>query len=785
MRYNRQKGIILQSSSSFNHIYPLIWSQVQILGWCTEIICEQGKPASLKKTFAAMLVLVGAFGIAIPQALSAPTGGVVTGGNGAIAQSGTVTTITQNGNKLAIDWNTFSTAANESIIFLQPSATAIALNRILGSDPSTLLGSLTANGQVFILNPNGILFGSGAQVNVGGLVASTLNLSNEDFLAGKYRLSGDGTGSVVNQGSIAVTSGGYVALLAPEVRNEGIITATMGTALLGAGDNITLNLDNGSLLGYSIDQGSLHSLVENKQLIQADGGQVYLTAKAANTLSIAVVNNTGIIEARTLQNRNGVIKLIGDMKIGQVNVGGILDASAPVAGNGGFIETSAAHVKVADDVMITTKAANGTNGTWLIDPTDFTIAASGGDMTGVALSGSLASSDVVIQSNGGDINVNTIVSWGANSLTLRADNDINVNATLNGSGTAGLALEYAQTNSNGTYNINAPVNLAATGSFSTKHGSDAAIVYTIITDLGMEGSTTGTDLQGMGSNLSGNYVLGANIDASATSGWNNGEGFDPVAGYIGNNTFSFFTGNFDGLGHTITGLVINRPRMDSVGLFGLTKNSTIQNVGLVGGNTVGEGAVGALVGQSYSSTFSNVYNTGNVSGAPEFEAIGGLVGFFVDGTLTNSHNTGSVSGSNMVGGLVGYNVGGTISNSYNTGSVTGDTSGTSCLCRVGGLVGLNVGGTISNSYNTGEVSGFELVGGLVGNGGNISDSYNTGLVSGIYYVGSLTGMGENINNSYSTGNVSNIANVDGLIAYSDVETSDENAGLNVTEPTTD
>lgn len=404
--------------------------------------------------------------------------------------------------------------------FNQPNATAIALNRVLGQDPSQILGNLSANGQVFILNPNGVLFDTGSQANVGGLVASTLSLSDADFMAGNNTFSNGGTaGAVVNRGTLTAAQGGYIALLAPEVRNEGVISATLGTALLAAGDKVTLTPNNGSLLSYSIDQGALNALADNKHLIQADGGQVFMSAKAANALSTAMVNNTGIIEARTVQNVAGVIMLMGDMQVGTVNVGGTLDASAPNGGNGGFIETSAAHVKVANDAKVTTAAPNGNSGTWLIDPVDFTIAASSGDITGAALGTLLDSNNITIQTatgtntptnlygstgTNGDIHVNDAVSWSTNNtLTLDAFRNININQSITATGASGkLALLYGQGSTDGViggvtsaYNVNAPVNLRAGPNFSTKLGSTGTVKgYTVITSLGLAGRATSADL---------------------------------------------------------------------------------------------------------------------------------------------------------------------------------------------------------------------------------------------------------------------------------------------------
>ena len=224
-------------------------------------------------------------------------------------------------------------------------------------------------------------------------------------------------------------------------------------AALAAGDKVSLNFDGNSLIGVTIEQGTLNALVENGNAIRADGGIVVLTAKGLDTVLSNVVNNTGEIRAQTVENRAGKIYLLGDMEHGVVNVGGTLDASAPNGGNGGFIETSAARVKLASDAQITTAAATGSNGQWLIDPVDFTIATSGGDITGTQLGTLLDSSSVTIETttgansatnlygvagSNGDIHVNDAVSWSAaNVLTMSAHRDINVNANITASNARG------------------------------------------------------------------------------------------------------------------------------------------------------------------------------------------------------------------------------------------------------------------------------------------------------------------------------------------------------------
>ena len=266
------------------------------------------------------------------------------------------------------------------------------------------------------------------------------------------------------------------------MRNQGSINAPKGSVALAAGSTATLTMQDNQLLKVVVDQSALNTLAENGGLVVADGGQVFLSAGARDSLLASVVNNSGVIQARTVENRSGTIILLGGMAAGTANVAGTLDASAPNGGNGGFIETSGAQVNIADSARITTAAPAGTTGTWLIDPVDFNIAASGGNITGAALGTNLGAGNVVIlSSNGttgtaGDVNVNDVVGWSANQLTLNAQNNININANLNASGTGKLALEYGQGTTNGTassYNFNngAKINLPAGNNFSTKQGS--------------------------------------------------------------------------------------------------------------------------------------------------------------------------------------------------------------------------------------------------------------------------------------------------------------------------
>jgi filamentous hemagglutinin family protein len=698
----------------------------------------------------------------------------VISGAASITQSGLTTTIKQTSQNLSLNWQSFNVGAQETVNFVQPSASAIAVNRIYDTNGSQIMGRLNANGQVYLVNPNGILFGSGSQINVGGLVASTLDIQDASLNSSARSFSGNGPGRILNLGTINAASGGYVALLGNQVSNQGAIVAQLGSVVLGGGSAVTLNFNGNSLVNMVVEQSVLNSLAENGGLIKADGGMVMLSAGAKDTLLASMVNNTGDIEAHTIVNHEGKITLLGGMVAGTVNVAGTLDASAPNGGNGGFIETSAAHVTVADAAKISTAAPAGLTGTWLIDPIDFTIAEGSAGLTTSGVGASTLSSNLVNTSvsiatdpsstGSGDIFVNSAVSWSANKLTLSAHRNININANLNGSGTASLALEYGMGASNGviggvaaSYNINAAVNLAAGNNFSTQLGSTTTNIknYTVITSLGAQGSTTATDLQGMQGNMTLNYALGSNIDASATAGWNAGAGFTPVGDTsVGATTF---TGIFDGLGHTISNLTINRPGSVDVGLFGAAaNNATISNVGLLNGSVVGGAGTGSLLGTAITASISNSYNTGTVRGAA---GTGGLAGVITTGGVSGSYNTGTVSGAAGTGGLIGVLTTGSISDSYNIAAVTGNAG-------TGGLAGAMTTGSINNSFSTGNVVGNAGTGGLAGGitTGNVSGSYTTGNVTGDAGTGGLAGTitTGSISDSYTTGNVVGAAGTGGL-----------------------
>jgi filamentous hemagglutinin family protein len=313
------------------------------------------RPSQPHRLLVAVIAAVAAAG-----AHANPTGGDVTTGSANISQSGSAVTIDQTSSRVAINWQTFNIGTGESVTFNQPSAQALALNRILGQAPSLIQGTLTANGQIFLLNPNGVLFGAGAQVNVGGIVASTLGLSKEDFLAGRYTFTSAGnSGSVLNEGTIQAADGGYVAFAGSNVTNAGVIRAHLGTVALGAGDQVTMNIDGGRLVGFNVDKSAIAALASNRQLIEAGGGTVILSARAKDALLATVVNSDGVIEARSVNAHNGVIELDGGAD-GVVAVSGTLDASGVGNGEtGGRVDVTGDKVALLDGAVVDVSGSAG------------------------------------------------------------------------------------------------------------------------------------------------------------------------------------------------------------------------------------------------------------------------------------------------------------------------------------------------------------------------------------------------------------------------------------------
>lgn len=296
-------------------------------------------------------------GLTAVPAHAMPANGQVTAGSAVINQAGSVMTIQQQTAQAAINWRSFGIAAGETVHFFQPGAGAVALNRVIGSNPSAIFGQLTANGKVFLVNQNGVYFAPGAQVNVGGLVATTLSITDADFMAGRYAFASQGaSGSVVNQGRIVAENQGLVALLAPEVKNEGIIVAKKGTVALAAGSRATLDFNGDGKVQLALGEGALQAAAENKGLIEADGGVVLMTARTGQNLTSSVVNQSGIVRARSLDGATGSVTL--HAVDGTLQAAGTVDVSGTNA-KGGSVDVFGKNITVAKDATIDASGAAG------------------------------------------------------------------------------------------------------------------------------------------------------------------------------------------------------------------------------------------------------------------------------------------------------------------------------------------------------------------------------------------------------------------------------------------
>ena len=321
-----------------------------------------------------------------------PDGGAIVRGSGTISQSGTTMTVQQNTDRMAANWGSFNIGAGHTVIFNQPSASAVALNRVLGGSRSEIYGNLQANGQIFLINPNGVLFGRTAEVNVGGLFATTKGITDDAFMAGDYRFSGADAGEVVNQGRLRAANGGYIVLAGQRVTNDGTVSAPGGTAALAAGEKITLKLDGPGNAGVMVDGAVVNALVANGGLIEADGGQVLLTARGRDMLQANVMNLSGVVRARSSTVRNGVIVIDGGVATaahtantdtGNVVLDGAkLDVSGLNTGEkGGRIEVTGKNIGLFGDTTLDARGDAG-GGTVLV----------GGDWKG---GGTMAHAEVV------------------------------------------------------------------------------------------------------------------------------------------------------------------------------------------------------------------------------------------------------------------------------------------------------------------------------------------------------------------------------------------------------
>jgi filamentous hemagglutinin family protein len=311
-----------------------------------------------RRTRPAFLLAPVAFAAAV-SAQGLPTGGQVVAGRGSIAASGSGLVVTQNTQRMVADWASFSIDAGRSVRFVQPSSTSVALNRVTGGDASRIFGNLVANGHVYLQNPNGVLFGAGAQVSVGSLVATTLNVDRDDFLDGRLRMAGGEAGAELrNDGTIRVAAGGHAVLAGPRVTNRGAISAPGGTVALAAGAAVEVDATGAGLLSVRVPVAAVQAQLANRGTLVADGGEVQLRAAAADAALATVKQVGGVVRARSVEAREGRIVLSGGAS-GVVRVDGTLDARGGAGLDGGSVAVRGERIALVGAARIDASGGSG------------------------------------------------------------------------------------------------------------------------------------------------------------------------------------------------------------------------------------------------------------------------------------------------------------------------------------------------------------------------------------------------------------------------------------------
>ncbi|MCF6363516.1 MAG: filamentous hemagglutinin N-terminal domain-containing protein [Gammaproteobacteria bacterium] len=775
-----------------------------------------------------------ALALAAGAALAAPEGGRITAGSGSIQQvSPNTTQINQTSNSLSIDWQSFDVAPQETVRFVQPGRDAAVLNRIFDQKPSEIFGRIEANGRVFLMNPNGLVFGAGSVINVGALVATSLSLDANELNAADYRLfsvTGENTGAVINRGVITAASGGSVSLIGSVVKNEGQILADYGQINLASGSQAYLSFDGASLMHFSVsgevtdNPGQAAAAVENSGSLVADGGRVLLSASAASQVFSEVVNNSGLVRASRIENVGGVVTLVGNG--GNVVNRGVLDARG-VGGQGGTIIISGERVGVFDTARIDASGNSGGGririggqagedgtvastftqiGAQTVIRADAGLSGDGGDIRVWAEDTSWAHGTITarggsVAGDGGfvEISARRGISF-AGSVDVSAANgeigtllfdptDIIIHDQADGpqandgvlpdlsDATAGaglfnigeLALEGLASNANIILEASNDVILNDLADNRLALATDSTASLVILADSDSDGS--GGFIMNSGDTIATNS--GA-IDITAAS--INAGGLDSnAAGSDGAITLSATGSIAVGTLDAGTQSVSIRVDSDDNGAETLTLGGTLAGSGgmtLLGGVNGGDTLIGPNGNNSWSIT---ALNTGTLNGA-DFSDFTGLQGGSGDDTFTVT-GIGSISGlinggTHVAGDRVDY------SGSTGLVSVTLGSSVINIETLVGGgadntLIGENIANTwILTGQNDGNVAGVSFIdfANLTGGSGNDSFVLDNGSLTGTLSGGGGTDS-LTANNSSNTWSIQSAdgGNVDGVFTFTGID----------------
>lgn len=674
---------------------------------------------------------------AMALAADLPTGGQIVGGQGSISTSGNQMTIHQQTQNMATNWHSFDIGKNNTVQFVQPNSSSVALNRVTGASGSQIMGTLKANGQVFILNPNGVLFGKNARVDVGGLVASTKNISTTDFMKGQYTLSGSGNpgAQVVNQGSLTTSKGGYIVLAGERVSNSGTVTTPSGKTILAAGKTVTLQLDNGGLTSVSVNGSVVNALVENQGLISATNGQVYLTAKGQDMLLNTVVNNSGTVEAKGLANRGGEIVLNGGDS-GVVSQSGHLLADSQT-GQGGKITLEGQNIHLAGGSLTTATGKTGGGEVYV-----------GGGWQGQ--DSHIKNASKVVMDKTATVDVSATENGNGGTAVLWSDDYTNFRGTV-------LAKGGAKSGDGGRVETSSHRNLQASGAVDASaragHGGEWLLDPTDVTivgagaDTGIDSATAdGTDI--FTPTASGGQILNSSIVNQLNAGTSvtvktSGTDTDGETGNITVNANIIKTAGTDA---KLTLLADNNISTGDNVSIGATTGKL--NLDLLAGNTTNNASISlgkfinislnggdllADAGNSASGVSLTFMNNGKIKGGNvTLNLSRGLGGYAYNVNADNDLTiNGSVTGSTGWGAVLGFTAGGKLAmnspgsislqaNDPGNGGgrvlISGDKGVT--LNAAAGTVTLNAAKAATNGVNITSSNGAVSITNLVQDGSN-------------------------------------------------------------------
>ncbi|MFM9889675.1 MAG: right-handed parallel beta-helix repeat-containing protein [Rickettsiales bacterium] len=660
------------------------------------------------------VALVGA-AAAMPfgAANALPTGAQVESGAISISQPNAQNLVVNQGSDRAIiNWQGFDILSGESTRFNQPSANSVALNRIGGGRPSQILGNLSANGKLYLVNPNGVVFGAGSQIDVAGLVASSADIKSADFLAGKMNFTkpGNADASITNAGTITAAQGGLVALVAPNVRNDGVIQAQYGTVQLAGASTVTVDMYGDNLYSFALGNADNGASVSNTGTVKA--GTILLTANAAKDIVTNVVNNTGVLEATTAHMDGGTLVLGGENSA--VHVAGKLNASGKGAGKkGGSITVTGKTIELASaNVDASGSAAGGT-------------VKIGGDYQG---GGDLARADTVAVDADSVINVSA-ENGDAGRAIVWSDDATQFSGTILGTGKNG---GFAEVSGKNTLDFSGYADLHATDATGTKGhllldptnitiGAVLAFASELILNTGTDVTLTTSNSGGQAGDIT---VLSA-INWSGTGSLI----LNAIHDIIVNSSITSTTA---GVGGNVTLTAGNNVQVGGNGANGANGLSGTNALGFVNGTTFpnasnnnngGNGSVSTQSGKITLNAGSDVRLGGDGANGGN----GGNGGDGANGRSTAPRFTGGNGGDGANGG-------------------NGGNGGTGTLSSVSGDIALNanrdvvIGSTKNGVAGAAGTRGNNATGARPGNGG----AAGNGGTAGVSATGSITSGSGNV-----------------------------------------